>query len=365
MAGPIFANLVQITGADNQVLDILSTSPPQSHLRLEAVVTNGRLEAQLQFLGEFSFGSPLAGAKLLSLLQGGTLILRGTDSTARMQIDGNTGRMSLGPPSSGPTVVGQVHPVAGTLSLRRADGSETLLLDSETESVQVGRLGSIQLDGAGGNITLSAGGKLFLKGPTGAETVMLDGSNGNLLGGKLFLHRTDGTQSVLIDGSNGTISLGGTNGNATLLLDGTTGDITLKGADCAEQFEIDEQEPDVGPGTVLVIHSAGRLVKSRTAYDKRVAGVISGAGECKPAIVMNRGERPQKRATVAVSGKVYCKVDAAKSPIDVGDLLTTSTYPGHAMKATKTRRAFGAVIGKALGSLKKGRGLIPILVALQ
>jgi hypothetical protein len=35
------------------------------------------------------------------------------------------------------------------------------------------------------------------------------------------------------------------------------------------------------------------------------------------------------------------------------------------MKAEDPAKAFGAVIGKALGSIKQGLGLIPILVALQ
>ena len=51
-------------------------------------------------------------------------------------------------------------------------------------------------------------------------------------------------------------------------------------------------------------------------------------------------------------GKVFCKVDGA---IDVGDLLTTSQTPGHAMKATDPQRAFGAVIGKALKSWSGAR----------
>jgi hypothetical protein len=34
------------------------------------------------------------------------------------------------------------------------------------------------------------------------------------------------------------------------------------------------------------------------------------------------------------------------------------------MKATDPRRAFGAIIGKALGPCPDGSGLIPILVAL-
>ena len=35
------------------------------------------------------------------------------------------------------------------------------------------------------------------------------------------------------------------------------------------------------------------------------------------------------------------------------------------MKAEDPTKAFGAVIGKALGSIKEGLGMIPVLVALQ
>jgi hypothetical protein len=68
---------------------------------------------------------------------------------------------------------------------------------------------------------------------------------------------------------------------------------------------------------------------------------------------------------LALVGKVYCKADAQYSPIEVGDLLTTSSTSGHAMKAQDPMRAFGCVIGKALETLKEGQGLIPILIALQ
>ena len=53
------------------------------------------------------------------------------------------------------------------------------------------------------------------------------------------------------------------------------------------------------------------------------------------------------------------------APIEIGDLLTTSARPGHAMKAVESSRAFGAVIGKALEPLASGQALIPILIALQ
>jgi len=60
-----------------------------------------------------------------------------------------------------------------------------------------------------------------------------------------------------------------------------------------------------------------------------------------------------------------CKVDADIAPIQPGDLLTTSPTRGHAQKVLDPGKAAGAIIGKALGTLKKGKGKIPVLVMLQ
>lgn len=62
---------------------------------------------------------------------------------------------------------------------------------------------------------------------------------------------------------------------------------------------------------------------------------------------------------------VTCKVDADIAPIIAGDLLTTSATKGHAQKVADPTKAVGAVLGKALRSLKKGKGTIPVLVTLQ
>jgi hypothetical protein len=104
---------------------------------------------------------------------------------------------------------------------------------------------------------------------------------------------------------------------------------------------------------------------SQRAYDKRVAGVVSGAGGLRPAVVLDAQDNGAHRVPIALLGKTYCKVDAQYAAIEVGDLLTTSPSIGHAMKAADTSRAFGTVIGKALRPLKGGQGLIPILIALQ
>ena len=143
-----------------------------------------------------------------------------------------------------------------------------------------------------------------------------------------------------------------------------TGDIRLANADCAEDFDISDAH-SIEPGTVMVLGDDESLHPSCYPYDKRVAGVVSGAGEFKPGIVLDKQRTNPNRKPIALLGKVYCKGDAQYGPIEVGDLLTTSPSPGHAMKASDHLKAFGAVIGKALRPLKEGRGLIPILIALQ
>jgi hypothetical protein len=141
-------------------------------------------------------------------------------------------------------------------------------------------------------------------------------------------------------------------------------DVVLSGGDCAEDFDIAGLEA-VDPGTVMVIDEAGSLQPCQNAYDKKVTGVISGAGDYKPGIVLDKRASVSNRLPLALLGKVYCKVDAEYGAIQIGDLLTTSSTPGHAMRADDPLKAFGSVIGKALRPLEGGQGLIPILVALQ
>jgi hypothetical protein len=141
-------------------------------------------------------------------------------------------------------------------------------------------------------------------------------------------------------------------------------DVLLSGADCAELFDL--EEGDLDAGDVVVISPSGRLRRSVGAYDRTVAGVVSGAGPYRPGIVLN-GDVPADtpHRPVALVGRVMCKVAADDGGISVGDLLTTSDVPGHAMAAKDRRRAFGSVLGKSLGRLAHGTGLLPVLVALQ
>jgi hypothetical protein len=141
-------------------------------------------------------------------------------------------------------------------------------------------------------------------------------------------------------------------------------DIQLTGADCAERFDLADAD-QVQAGDVLVIADEGVLTRSDRAYDRRVAGVVSGAGTFAPGIIMDSGNSAPDRLPVALMGKVFCKVDAAYGSVQTGDLLTTSATAGHAMRADDSAKAFGSILGKAMAPLASGTGLVPILVSLQ
>jgi hypothetical protein len=177
------------------------------------------------------------------------------------------------------------------------------------------------------------------------------------------LNAGDTVNTKHVSASGNISALGNVNANNM----NVTGDITLDGGDCAEQFDVHPASAEhMTPGTVVVIGDGGALRRSSVAYDRCVAGVVSGGGDYRPGIILGRREGEDgNRPAVALIGKVACKVDATYSPIEVGDLLTTSDTPGHAMKATDPSRAFGAVIGKALSPVSDGWGLVPILVGLQ
>jgi hypothetical protein len=121
------------------------------------------------------------------------------------------------------------------------------------------------------------------------------------------------------------------------------------------------------PGTVVIIDSEnpGQLKSSTKAYDRKVAGVISGAGGINHGIRMGQDGVMDGENLVAMTGRVYVKCTAENGAIQAGDLLTTAGTGGHAMRADDPDRSFGAVIGKAMTPLDTGTGLVLVLVNLQ
>jgi hypothetical protein len=169
-----------------------------------------------------------------------------------------------------------------------------------------------------------------------------------------------------------------TGGGIALNVEGRTRTGVLEitgGADFAENFDISVAETTalatttkVEAGMVVSIDPAnpGKLQLSARSYDRRVAGIISGAGGVKPGMMMSQaGTLADGQHPVALTGRVYCWVDASQGAIEPGDLLTSSATPGHAMKAVDPAKAQGAIIGKAMTGLKEGKGLVLVLVTLQ
>jgi hypothetical protein len=82
------------------------------------------------------------------------------------------------------------------------------------------------------------------------------------------------------------------------------------------------------------------------------------------SLAEGRGIGPGEYVGVVTLGSFQAiKVDASYGAIQPGDLLVSSETPGHSMKATDPQ--VGTVIGKALGSLDSGTGVIPVLITLQ
>ena len=90
-----------------------------------------------------------------------------------------------------------------------------------------------------------------------------------------------------------------------------TGDVQLINQDCAEDFDISCAE-QIEPGTVMVIDEEGTLRRSQQAYDRRVAGVVSGAGDC------SRLERLRSVGIPPVMTILRCSFIESKKSGDAG-----------------------------------------------
>jgi hypothetical protein len=136
-------------------------------------------------------------------------------------------------------------------------------------------------------------------------------------------------------------------------------------ADVAERIDVTEP---LQAGDVVEIDpdNPGHFRKATTPLSVTVAGVVSA----NPAMTMGNAFDPESdqwnddRPLLALVGIVTVKASAENGPIQAGDLLASSTIPGHAMRAG-ANPPVGTVIGKALEPLEAGTGEIQMLVTLQ
>ncbi len=336
-----------------------------SSQRLEVLNAAGDIIGMIGGSGNIRAGSNGENGDLFLYHQGADDIF--DNGNAVVQLSASDGRITLG--GSGRD---------GRVEIRDESGVTTIVINGETGNMGLGAT-------SGGNP-----GGLFVKDRSGSDVFVVNGSNGNAnLGrldnaGRFTLRDEENSETIVLNGAAANLGLGARGvagdlfvkndaGQNTIHLSGNTGNVNLEGdvrfsanvADCAEEFDL--LSPGSGePGTVLIINDNGRLSPADRSYDPRVAGIVSGAGDLRPGIVLgSQGTEDQDRCLLAVVGRVYCKVDASYAPVSVGDMLTTSPTPGHAMRATDRALAPGSVIGKALGSIDRGKGLVQMLVSLQ
>lgn len=98
------------------------------------------------------------------------------------------------------------------------------------------------------------------------------------------------------------------------------------------------------------------LPQTTISEDRGVLHAVTDATEVAPNGYMS---------VVTLGSYKMVKVDASFGAIHPGDLLVSSTHAGYAMKATDRALASGATLGKALGALDAGTGMIPVMVTLK
>lgn len=251
----------------------------------------------------------------------------------------------------------------GVITVSQADASTGVIIDGDFTNANGGGAVNVNDNASATRVRLDGestgtGGEISVFDDDGTETVEILGAESTTTGGQILLRGADGISEIELDGEFGAAGDSGRIITPVLQITG--------GADLSEEFDI---AGDFEPGMVVCIdeHNPGKLIKSTSAYDAKVAGVVAGAGGVKPGLIMaqkNKDEVDGKNS-VALTGRVYCWVDASFGEIKPGDMLTTSSTPGHAMKVSDHSKANGAVIGKAMQPLKSGKGLVLVLVNLQ
>lgn len=158
------------------------------------------------------------------------------------------------------------------------------------------------------------------------------------------------TPALINGGSNGV----GNIGSATTFFNTVFAKATsAQYADVAELYRADR--PYV-PGTVLDIGGTAEVTETMEMASQRLAGVVS----TNPAFIMNNVADARDMVQVALLGRVPCLVTG---PIRRGDLLCSSTIPGHAMAMPADQYRPGTVVGKALEHHDSaGNGCIEIMI---
>ncbi|MEK6544266.1 MAG: hypothetical protein AABZ44_07530 [Elusimicrobiota bacterium] len=140
--------------------------------------------------------------------------------------------------------------------------------------------------------------------------------------------------------------------------------------ECVDIAEVFESGEALEPGDVVSLDEQGgiRLFKSSASYDNKVVGVYSTSpgllvGDSnKNGVILGPGQNHELKSNeipLALAGRVPVKVTLEGGPIKPGDMLTSSSKPGYAMKATRSGRVIGMAMETFDGQkTKEGKVLV-------
>jgi len=154
---------------------------------------------------------------------------------------------------------------------------------------------------------------------------------------------------------------------ATFRVDGI-GQVLADGAFYASEFsagsaDVAEWVPvthSVCPGDVLVLDTTNPGFFRRS--EEICSALTAGAVSTQPGVILGQAEAFEQKALLALAGIVPVKVTDEGGPIQPGDLLVTSSTPGHAMRWAGPHPCPCALVGKALEPMADESGLILVLL---
>jgi hypothetical protein len=211
------------------------------------------------------------------------------------------------------------------------------------------------------NGSIRAEGNLYIAGSKAGYVVdeMQNADSVNLEPGDVVVIAEDSTAPVLGQIPVSRIKLA-TSANDTAVV-GVV-DQVMYVPDAATRAAYEAQETADHDATTRAQNDSGNKQEWMANISNRIS---DEAGTLHPDSYAN-SSRPGSYCSVVTLGAYKAvKADASFGAIRAGDLLTTSSHAGYAMRVADKAAASGAIIGKALSSLASGTGSVTVMVTLK
>ena len=223
-----------------------------------------------------------------------------------------------------------------TVSTGNITGGNLLISGAIIDSGQL----DIQTSASNSNIALAPNG-------TGVVTVSTQLSAvGNVTAGNLITAGLVSLSSITKTGGNGVGNIGSSTSTFNTIFAKAT---SAQYADLAEKYVADAE---YAPGTVVVFGGDREVTVTSVDADRAVAGVVS----TNPSYIMNAGLEAEYVATVALTGRVPCRVTGT---VKKGDMMVSA---GYGLARAEQDPRVGTVIGKALENHEGTEGVIEVVV---